>query len=123
MEDESESKTAHENPQEADREVQEREVREHQKAKKQAPKLMQPAKPEEGTAEWVLWMLHQNMEKGRKVLEQWAQWGRKEEVTREVAATIQGLGEEEGLEAVKELRERKQWVRRINSAAVMVPIV
>ena len=24
---------------------------------------------------------------------------------------------------VKELRERKQWVRRINSAAVMVPIV
>ena len=69
MEDESESETASENPQEADREVQEREVREQQKANKQAPKPMQPAKPEEGTAEWVLWMLHQNTEKGRKVLE------------------------------------------------------
>ena len=44
-------------------------------------------------------------------------------MTPEVAATIRGLGEEEGLEAVKELRERKQWVWRINSAAVMVPIV
>ena len=63
-------------------------MREQQKAKKRALKLMQPTKPEEGTAEWVLWMLHQNTEKGRKVLEQWARRGRKEEVTPEVAATI-----------------------------------
>ena len=60
-------------------------------------------------AEWVLWMLHWDMEEGRKVLEQWTQQGRKAEATLEVAEIIQGMGDEKGLEGVKDLRARKQW--------------
>ena len=63
------------------------------------------------------------MEKGREVLERWTRRGRKEEVTPEVVATVWELREEEGLKAVKELRERKQWVQRVNNTSVMVPTV
>ena len=108
MENESEPETMPESLQETDREVGERDVREQRKVKKQALKPMQPTKPEKETAEWVLWMLHQDVEKGREVLEGWTRWGRKEEVTPEVVATVWELREEEGLKAVKELRERKQ---------------
>jgi hypothetical protein len=124
MEEDSEPKTVPVNHQEIDREeVRESDVREQGKSKEQTPKPMRSMRPEEGTAEWVLWMLHRDMEKGRKMLEQWTRRGRKAEATLEAAEIIRGMGQEEGLEAVKELRGRKQWVRRINNASVMVPTV
>ena len=49
--------------------------------------------------------------------------GRKSEATQETVKAILGMETEKGLEAVKEMRGRKQWVRRINNTSVMVPTV
>ena len=60
-------------------------------------------KPEEGTAEWVLWMMHQNLRKGEKALEQWMHQGRKSEATQQTMQAILVMRKEEGLEAFKEM--------------------
>ena len=79
--------------------------------------------PVEGTAEWVLWMMHQNPKEGESVLGDWTHIGRKSEVMQETIQAILGMDKGKGLEAVKEMRGRKQWIRRINNASVMMSTV
>ena len=76
--------------------------------------------PVEGMAEWVLWMMHQNLKEGESVLGCWTHRGRKSKATQETAQAIFGMDKGEGLEAVKELRGRNQWIRRIKNALVMM---
>ena len=49
--------------------------------------------------------------------------GRKSEATQETIQAILGMDKGEGLEAVKEMRGRKQWIRRINNASMMMSTV
>ena len=78
-------------------------------------------KAKEGMAEWVLWMMHQDSSRGEKVLEPWTHRGRKSEVMQLQA--ILEMRTEEGLEAVKEMQGKKQWIRQINNASVMIPTI
>ena len=79
--------------------------------------------PVEGTAEWVLWMVHQNPKEGERVLGDWTHRGRKSEATQETVQAILRMDKGKGLETVKEMRGRKQWIRRINNASVMMSTV
>src|SRR3979490_2482992 len=54
-------------------------------------------RPKEGTAEWVLWKMHQNDKLGQEVLRQWTHRGRRAEGTPEVVEAIQKMRREEGL--------------------------
>src|SRR3979490_1172467 len=54
-----------------------------------------------GTAEWVLWKMHQNDKLGQEVLRQCTHRGRRAEVTPEVVEAIRKMRREEGMEAVK----------------------
>ena len=88
-------------------------------------------KPTEGTAEWVLWMIHQNPKEGESVLGQWMHRGSLKPhaaspyihvvhehpwTLQETLQAILGMVRGEGLKAVKEMQGRKQWIRRINNA-------
>ena len=52
----------------------------------------------------------------KKVLEHWTHWGRKLEGIQKMVQVILEMRWEEGLEAVKEIQEKKQWIRWINNA-------
>ena len=79
--------------------------------------------PVEGTAEWVLWMMHQNPKEGERELGHWMHRGRKSKAMQETVQAILRMDKGKGLETVKEMRGRKQWIRRINNASVMMSTV
>ena len=53
----------------------------------------------------------------------WTHRGRKSEATQETVQAILRMDKGKGLEMVKEMRGRKQWIRRINNASVMMSTV
>ena len=53
----------------------------------------------------------------------WMHLRRKSEVTQETVNEILEMTAVEGLEAVSEMHEKKQWIRQINNASVMIPIM
>src|SRR3979490_2643863 len=86
--------------------------KEREKKRKERVVITKEAeRPKEGMAEWVLWKMHQNDKLGQEVLRQWMHRGMRVEVIPEVVEAIQRMRREEGMEAVKELRGRKQWIR------------
>ena len=67
--------------------------------------------------------MHQVTRKGERVLGCWMHPRRKSEVIQKTVKEILEMMAVEGLEAVREMHEKKQWIRWINNASVMILIM
>jgi Retroviral aspartyl protease len=76
-----------------------------------------------GTAMWVVQRLAEAKEEQQKgILSLWAHPKRQAEVTEETINTINGLSDEDAIEALKELRRTKRFVRAVGKDQMSVPV-
>lgn len=80
-----------------------------------------PAKPRQGSLQWVVNQLHRDLPLALKALRRWSNRQRRQELSTELVMELLSLSPDSQHSVLRELKNPKRWIRRIGQRSVLIP--